>query len=84
MLKSGRKTPDFNISKVVFCYVYLYAVNTIYSFVWCKRGGSGVEVRRGRVQKMTQPIKGVGGRAWLMWGQRSGSAEGSCGEKVRA
>ena len=84
MLKSGRKTPDFNISKVVFCYVYLYAINTIYTFVWCKRCVSGVEVRRWRVQKMTQPIKGVGGRAWLMWGQRSGSAEGSCGEKVRA
>ena len=47
MLKSGRKTPDFNISKVVICYVYLYAINTIYTFVWCKRGGSGVEARRG-------------------------------------
>lgn len=47
MLKSGRKTPDFNISKVVFYYVYLYPVNTIYTFCWCKRGGSGVEARRG-------------------------------------
>lgn len=47
MLKSGRKTPNFNISKVGFCYVYLYAVNTIYTFVRCKYGGSGVEARRG-------------------------------------
>ena len=47
MLKSGRKTSDFNISKVVLFYVYLYAFNTIYSFVWCKRGGIGVEARRG-------------------------------------
>ena len=56
MLKSARKTPVFNISKVVFYYVYLYSVNTIYTFVWCKRGGSGVEARRGRAQKMSQPI----------------------------
>ena len=51
MLKSGRKTPNFNISKVVFYYVYLYAVNNIYTFVRCKCGGSVAEARRGHVGK---------------------------------